>query len=64
MSEPRTAFTFEALELFHQLTLQGKTTAWDFYSALLYATDNTGLNPPSVSHKVPDLGENLGNLTN
>ena len=49
IAQLRMAFTFEVLELFHHLTLQGKTTAWDFYSAILNVTDNTGLNPPSVS---------------
>lgn len=49
MDQPQTAFTFKVLELFHHLTLQGKTTAWDFYSAILHVTDNTGLNPPLVS---------------
>ncbi|KAF7965003.1 hypothetical protein HWV62_1144 [Athelia sp. TMB] len=43
---PRTAFTFEALKHFHHLTLQGKTTAWDFYNALIHETDNTGINAP------------------
>lgn len=48
--EPRTAFTFDVLDSFHHLTLQGKATAWDFYNALLHQTDNAGLNPPSVCH--------------
>lgn len=46
--QPRTAFTFECLEHFHHLTLQGKTTAWDYYNAIVHETDNTGLNPPPV----------------
>lgn len=45
----RTAFTFEVLENFHYLTLQGKATAWDFYQALVHRTDNTGLFEPRVS---------------
>lgn len=45
---PRTAFTFECLEHFHHLTLQGKTTAWDYYNAIVHETDNTGLNLPAV----------------
>ena len=49
VAQPRTAFTFDVLELFHHQTLQGKTTAWDFYNALAHFTDNTGLHTPSVS---------------
>lgn len=48
MTRPRTAFTFEVLNHFHHLTLQGKTTAWDFYNALVHETDNSGLSSPSV----------------
>ena len=49
LTRPRTAFTFAVLKQFHHLTLQGKTTAYDFYNSLVHATDNTGLNPPPVS---------------
>ncbi len=34
IKKPRTVFTFEAIELFHELTLQGKTTAYDFYRSI------------------------------
>jgi hypothetical protein len=40
---PTTAFTFELLNTFHLLTLQGKINAYDFYLALVRKTDNTGL---------------------
>jgi hypothetical protein len=33
---PRTAFTFAILKHFHHLTLQGKTTAYDFYNLLVH----------------------------
>ncbi len=39
MTGPRSAFTFNAVE-FHELTLQGKTTAYNFYRALERRTDN------------------------
>lgn len=45
---PGTAFTFDVLNHFHHLTLQGKTTAWDFYNTIVHETDNTGLHTPSV----------------
>ncbi|KAL0567206.1 hypothetical protein V5O48_014794 [Marasmius crinis-equi] len=40
---PATAFTFRCLTLFHNLTLQGKMTAYDFYHGLETLTDATGL---------------------
>jgi hypothetical protein len=48
LTRPRTAFTFAVLKHFHHLTLQGKTTAYDFYNSLVHETDNTGINPPPV----------------
>ena len=46
---PQTAFTFECLETFHELTLQGKTNLYDFYHAVLHRTDNANLNKSIVS---------------
>ncbi|KAG6825043.1 hypothetical protein H0H92_005019, partial [Tricholoma furcatifolium] len=40
---PRTAFTFSVLKLYHELTLQGKTTIYDFYKTLMRRTDNNQL---------------------
>lgn len=40
---PQTAFTFDVLDLFHKLTLQGKTTLYDFYHTLLHRSDNMAL---------------------
>jgi CxC2 like cysteine cluster associated with KDZ transposases len=40
---------FDALDSFHLLTLQGKTSAFHFYLALVHKTDNTGANDPKVS---------------
>ncbi len=48
IKKPRTVFTFEAIELFHELTLQGKTTAYDFYRSMERMTDNSTCSP-SVS---------------
>jgi len=50
LSKPKSAFTFDVLDHFLHLTHQGKTTAWDFYNALIRQTDNTGINPPPVCH--------------
>ncbi|KAL5476405.1 hypothetical protein ACEPAI_3410 [Sanghuangporus weigelae] len=38
---PRTAFTFDVLDLFHELTLQSKINAHDFYLSMLRRTDNS-----------------------
>ncbi|PPQ96654.1 hypothetical protein CVT26_010318, partial [Gymnopilus dilepis] len=40
---PKTVFTFDLLRLFHQITLQGKTTLYDFYNAILHITDGLQL---------------------
>jgi CxC2 like cysteine cluster associated with KDZ transposases len=47
--DPRSAATFEVLRHFQLLNLQGKVTAYSFYRALEYQTDNIGLSPPPVS---------------
>jgi hypothetical protein len=43
ITRPRSGFTFDVLDTFHLLTLQGKVSAYDFYFALLHKTDNTGI---------------------
>ncbi len=40
---PNTAITFDALEFFHLLTVQAKTTLYDFYETLAKRIDNSGL---------------------
>jgi hypothetical protein len=42
-TRPISAFTFDVLDSFHLLTLQGKTSAYDFYLSLVHKSDNTGL---------------------
>lgn len=48
-TRPRTAFTFDCLDTFHLLTLQGKTSLYDFYHTVLHKTDNMELQKPVVS---------------
>jgi CxC2 like cysteine cluster associated with KDZ transposases len=43
MTRPRTAFTFDCMDSFHLLTLQGKTTPYDFYHALVRKSGKIGL---------------------
>lgn len=45
---PKTAFTFDCLDSFHESTLQGKGNLYDFYHMLLRKTDNTGIGPSIV----------------
>lgn len=40
---PQTVFTFDLLDTFHELTLQGKGNLFDFYHTLLRKTDNAGI---------------------
>jgi hypothetical protein len=54
-NRPQTAFTFDVLNTFHKLTLQGKTTLYDFYHTILCKTDNSKLEKPVVcTHSVND----------
>ena len=39
---PRTVFTFDLLDTYHKLTLQGKLNLYDFYFGILQKTDNCG----------------------
>lgn len=41
--KPSTVFTFATLDFFHELTVQGKTSAHDYYQALAHLTDNAGV---------------------
>ena len=46
---PKTAFTFDLLETYHKVTLQGKLNLYDFYHAIMHKTDNQGRSKPLVS---------------
>ncbi|KAL0945536.1 hypothetical protein HGRIS_001015 [Hohenbuehelia grisea] len=58
---PQTVFTFACLEFFHELSLQSKTTLYDYYHTLLRRTDNVKLykqivlSLPGVSPSLPYL---------
>jgi hypothetical protein len=43
LHHPHLTFTFDVLNSFHLLTLQGKTSAYDFYTSISHKTDNTGV---------------------
>ena len=49
LARPQTIFTFDCLETFHELTLQGKTSLYDYYNTLLRRSDNANLLNPVVS---------------
>ena len=48
LQHPQTVFTFQCLENFHELTLQGKTNLYDYYHTLLRLSDNANLSAPIV----------------
>jgi CxC2 like cysteine cluster associated with KDZ transposases len=48
ITRPQSAFTFDVLNTFQLLTLQGKVSAYEFYSALQHKTDNTGISDVKV----------------
>lgn len=48
-TDPSTAFTFSMLDQFHELTVQGKTSAHDYYLGLFHMSDNAGLRGFPVS---------------
>lgn len=47
--DPRTAATYQVLNTFHVLTLQGKVTTYDFYAGLEKLSNNLGLGETKVS---------------
>jgi hypothetical protein len=49
-SRPRTAFSFDVLETYHKLALQGKLNLYDFYHAIMQKSDNQGRLKTMVSN--------------
>jgi hypothetical protein len=47
-TRPNTVFTFDCLDTFHELSLQGKGNLYDFYHSLLRKTDNTNISDSIV----------------
>lgn len=48
LERPKTVVTFEALDLFHQCTTQGKISAYDFYMSVRQRSCNTGVGESAV----------------
>ena len=46
---PRTAFSFDLLETYHKVSLQGKLNLYDFFLAIMQKSDNQGRSKPMVS---------------
>jgi len=46
---PKTAFTFDLLDTYHKVTLQGKLNLYDFYHTIMQKSDNQGCSKPLVS---------------
>lgn len=49
LSRPKTAFSFQFLDMFHKLTTQSKLTLYDYYKGMLHFTDNAEVNDDLVS---------------
>lgn len=49
-SRPKTAFSFDLLETYHKVTLQGKLNLYDFYLAIMQKSDNQGRSKAMVSN--------------
>ena len=45
---PQTVFTFDLLDTYHKISLQGKLNLYDFYHAIMQKTDNRGSSKPKV----------------
>ena len=48
--KPRTVATFDLLDMFLAITLQGKVAGYDFYKAIIALTDNSGSDTIRVSY--------------
>ncbi|KAF9777722.1 hypothetical protein BJ322DRAFT_1015452 [Thelephora terrestris] len=40
--QPKTVFTFDLLDTYHKISMQGKLNLYDFYTAIMQKTDNRG----------------------
>ena len=45
---PKTVFTFDLLDTYHKISLQGKLNLYDFYNAIMQKTDNHGCSKVKV----------------
>ena len=52
LDRPRTAFTFDVLDTYHKITLQGKGNLYDFYTSIMQKSDNCGRKKVIVSDPV------------
>ena len=50
---PQTVFTFDLLDTYHKVSLQGKLNLYDFYNAIMQKTDNHRGSKPKVSVITP-----------
>ena len=55
LDRPQTAFTFDVLDTFQLLNLQGKISAFDFYYSLDHKTDNTGVCSVQVHISITEI---------
>ena len=53
--QPKTAFTFNLLDTYHKISMQGKLNLFDFYTAIMQKTDNRGHSKVKVYWSVVEL---------
>lgn len=63
ITRPQTVFTFDLLDMFHELTLQSKTTLYDFYHTIIQRTDKMQLGKIPVCYVRPLHLQELNILT-
>lgn len=61
ISQPNSAFTFDMLDTFQLINLQGKLSAYNFYQSLIHKTDNLGI-LPCVDEKSMGTGPRVSSL--
>lgn len=58
---PQTAYTFDVLNSFQLVNLQGKLSAYDYYLSLMHKTNNVGVSDLKVRVFIPMFGTLLDN---
>lgn len=59
---PQTAFTFDLLDTYHKITLQGKLNLYDFYLSTMQKTDNCGRKKIIVSFIMANIDHRTDSL--
>ena len=52
-NRPKTAFSFNLLDTYHKIMLQGKLNLYDFYMSIMQTSDNCSRKKVIVSKPMP-----------